>query len=381
MASYGVRPGHVLYGKSSLYDNALGVIAFGMCGRMDLAAGIIKSVRAMAERDGVLWADCDVHGPWPEREKHPGGIIRTGATAWFGYAVVFYLETLLERDAGARVSDPEFGDALRLATAIAGMLVKYRVNAPDDPRHGLFAGGEYSTVLQVEPGPDTAREVYLPETVEWISTEHNIDVFFFYKALYGITGDEQYRVTADTVRERLLRRLWNDAMGQFNRGMSVQGIDAVESLDCASWGALFLRSAGIEDKARRALEAAERYRVSKSSVEGYTPYRNSTIYESAAVNSRFFPADPRKRWNDMDLIWPEGSLGVAMARTRLGLRDGAISIIRSMTRLQGPDGGIPYATEEVPFQFSRESAAASAAWLVMCVSALEDNRAAARFWR
>jgi hypothetical protein len=81
VASYRVPRGHILYGKANLYDNALGVITFSMCGRTDLAAGIIKAMRAVFDRDGVLWSDCDVHGTWPQREDHHGATIRTGMAA------------------------------------------------------------------------------------------------------------------------------------------------------------------------------------------------------------------------------------------------------------------------------------------------------------
>ena len=111
------------------------------------------------------------------------------------------------------------------------------------------------------------REVYVPGEVDWCSTEHNIDAFFFLRDLIELTGKPGYRLALDRVQNALLRS-FNDRLGQFNRGVSPREWDELMALDAASWGALFLMAVGEDGQARRAMSTVEQYRNTSSGVAG-----------------------------------------------------------------------------------------------------------------
>ncbi len=87
-----------------------------------------------------------------------------------------------------------------------------------------------------------------------------------------------------------------------------------------------------------------------------------------------------KNNSDLPLIWPEGSLGVAMAYIKMGQNQQSIELLQSVLKLQDEEGGLPYATESLQFQFSKNPSVAGTAWLVMVISALEDQNIQRLFW-
>ena len=144
--------------------------------------------------------------------------------------------------------------------------------------------------------------------------EHNIDAYFFFRDLGRLTGDTRYTEAAERIRRGLLTT-WEDEAGQFIRGIKGnQVLDTALPLDGASWASLFLFSIGERSKAERCLQTIEHYFGSRSEgMRGYRPYYAENVYETAAVNAYFYPEDPGKRWRDVDIVWGEGSLGVAAA--------------------------------------------------------------------
>ena len=95
--------------------------------------------------------------------------------------------------------------------------------------------------------------------------------------------------------------------------------DTVKSLDCASWGTLFLLAGGEREKARRTLEAIETYYPAQDGdALGYRPYFDLPIFKPSEVGEYFFPGNPRIEWRDFPLVWSEGTLGVALAHLRMG---------------------------------------------------------------
>ena len=182
------------------------------------------------------------------------------------------------------------------------------------------------------------------------------------------------------MKQSILERAWNETLRQFNRGQRLDGADPVQALDCASWGAMFLQAVGQQSLAEASLKTVSNYLVRSRGGRGYKPYINLLLYEDPKVNALFFPDDPEKNWNDLRLIWPEGSLGVAMAHIKMGNSREAVEILESVLSLQDPDGGLPYATESLRFQFSQNPSVAGTAWLVMVISALEDENILKLFW-
>jgi hypothetical protein len=213
-----------------------------------------------------------------------------------------------------------------------------------------------------------------------VSVEHNIDIFFFLRDLARISGIQKYESAANLLKQSILQKSWNKEIRQFNRGQHINGPDPVQALDCASWGVMFLRAVGKKSKAEMSLKSLSKYVVSFGKHRGYKPYVDMLLYEGPVVNALFFPDDPEKNWNDMPLIWPEGSLGVAMAYIKMGQNQQAIELLQSVLKLQDKEGGLPYATESLRFQFSTNPSVAGTAWLVMVISALEDENIQRLFW-
>jgi hypothetical protein len=143
---------------------------------------------------------------------------------------------------------------------------------------------------------------------------------------------------------------------------------------------MFLHAVGEKNRARQALLSAEIYESRDQGVLGHKPYVDLLIYENRMINAIFYPDKPKKTWDDIDFVWPEGSLGVAMAHLKLGEESKAKKIIEQIASLQDSDGGIPYATSDIRFQFSTNPSVAGTAWFVMAVAALENPDVQALFW-
>lgn len=175
--------------------------------------------------------------------------------------------------------------------------------------------------------------------------------------------------------------VWQSDRGQFIRGIKGdQAIDAALPLDGASWASLFLNSIGERGKARRCLNTVERnFRCQSEDVWGYRPYYAEPVFEEGEVNAYFYPDDPDKRWRDMEIVWGEGSLGVAAAYIKSCQAEKAIGIVEAMLPLS-VEGGLQYATVDVPYQFSTDPSVASTAWFVMVVEMLRKPELNASFW-
>ena len=74
------------------------------------------------------------------------------------------------------------------------------------------------------------------------------------------------------------------------------------------------------EKAKQAVSTAARYFNRHKGIRGYRPYRKLMIYENAQINAHYYPGDPQKTWDDIGMVWPEGTLGVALAHLKIGER-------------------------------------------------------------
>jgi hypothetical protein len=141
---------------------------------------------------------------------------------------------------------------------------------------------------------------------------------------------------------------------------------------------MFFRAAGHIERAEEALDVtADRFRI--GSTGRYRPYADDEIYPDDGVSRAYFGV-PDITWNEIDITWPEGALGVAAAMTKGNRIDHALEIIRSAAELS-EDGGIPYASREVPHQFSTYPSAASTGWMVIAVECLLDPMDGGLFWK
>ncbi|OGH61411.1 MAG: hypothetical protein A3G34_05355 [Candidatus Lindowbacteria bacterium RIFCSPLOWO2_12_FULL_62_27] len=374
-AAHGYR---YTFSRSSIYDNAVSVIALSMLGRGREAAKIINGMMRSARPDGDLWFGLNTHNTWPDENDNDGAIIRTGANCWVGYAVSYYILSELAKNPNALNDDRILADYLQFAEKIASAVLSRQIQSAGDPRYGLVTGGKGVYIYASEGG--TLQEVYRPGEVVWCSAEHNIDAFFFLRDLGYITEQAKYREAAEKIRSGLLK-MFDRTTGQFHRGMRPDGPDTVQALDCASWGALFLEAAGERDLARTAMESAGRYRNRSNGILGYKPYLDLPVYEDTPSQHHFFPNKPSMDWNEFELAWSEGTLGVAVAAARLGKPGEAEDIlIHMLDPKMNVRGGIRYADREIEHQFSPAPSAIGTAWAILAMKALEGGFAGNLFW-
>ena len=369
-----------VFSKASLYDNALAVISLSMVEEFSAAERIIDGASRVLSPDGDLWFMYNTHDSWPNVHDHHGAIVRSGASAWLGYAITYYLTTRLVHAPDLFDRDGQAVEYLGIARSIADRILSRQVTDRSDPRHGFITGGEGRYEYRRNGESQAIEEVFLPGTIQWASVEHNIDIYFFLRDLARLTRAKKYESAARLVRQAILNKAWNAKIGQLNRGQRLAGADPAKALDCASWGAMFLEAIDEKRKAKIALEQVSRYFVRSGNAEGFKPYVDLLLYEEREINALFFPDDPDKNWNDLPMIWPEGTLGVAMAYLKLGQVERAKRVISGIVGLQDQAGGFPYATENMRFQFSRNPSVAGTAWLIMAVSALEDETVRGLFW-
>jgi uncharacterized repeat protein (TIGR01451 family) len=190
----------------------------------------------------------------------------------------------------------------------------------------------------VKGGPD----------VSWFSTEHNIDAYFFLRDIGLLKNNTTYLDAAKRIKQSLLSNHWNPSYGCFQQGID----DTAKALDSASWGALFLISIGQPAKAESCLNFIEANfpTTATCNISGYKPYVST------------------------NLVWSEGSLGVAMAYQRAGDQAKRDAIVGEIGKMRGPNGGIVYACPAAT-DFSDWESVAGTAWMVMLKSGQQ-----AAFW-
>lgn len=372
--SYRVPPGHpdfrYLSGRSFTYDNALAVIAFTMTRHYRQAEFILSALNRLSTNDGALWFAYNTHNSWPSAKDHEGAIQRTGANAWVGYSIVYYLQKRMEEDEKFLLQDPLAKQFLQFAEKTANFLVRKQVLDKNDLRHGLITGGSGTYQLKLSEDSKGVKEDFISNSIDWVSAEHNIDAYFFLRDLARITKNSVYQKSSALIRTGLLR-IWDLKSGQFFRGIKgSQRIDRFLPLDTASWGAFFLMSIAEHRKANLSLAATDHfYSAASKSLKGYAPYYKDPVFENPLINSHFYPQEPDMTWKKLRFIWGEGSLGVAAAFAKSGNRSKAQRIIEDMMDLQVA-GGIRYASQRIPFRFSKFPSVASTAWLVISTQLL-----------
>ncbi len=375
--SYQPSPGEEsspLFQNSFVYDVALSAIAFSLTGHRENAALVLHALARQIRPDGSLWFAYNTKNTWPDEMSHDFAQVRGGAIAWCGYAFSLYLDIFPPKNTDPSGLVRERVQFLKAATHLAEYLLSLQIQDPTSQRHGLMLGGWGRVGLRFNSQLGEVVEVYFPGPVPFVSTENNISIYFFLTKLAKITGEDRYARVAESIAQSLVRALWDESGAQF--WMGFQGSDEVNrggALDCASWGALFWLARGDSSRARRSLETARRlYWNRDGPVEGHRPYYDWPIYEDRKVAEWFFPGTPGKQWKDLPIVWSEGSLGVALAYLRLEDKKQATEILEGLKPLIHKDGGLLYASRDVPYHFSRLPSVAGTAWWVFLQEALED---------
>ncbi len=364
--------------RAYTYDAAIAAIALAAAGEFAAAENILLAMWRLSEEDGRLWFSYNTNNAWPNDEDFLGAVIRTGTTAWVGYAATFYLR--LTADAPGGPADRRIRERiLDLAVRTARYVMERQVDDPSDPRYGLATGGRGTHTLKV--GDSGAVEEHFEfEELGWTSGEHNIDVFFLLHDLHYLTGEERYRVAAEKVALGL-ESLWSPGARQLIRGINDDRTrDEVLPLDTASWGSMFFLARGDRQRALTMLEAADdRFAVETADGVGYIPYGDSSVYEDEAINAALLGRSDAT-WTEIAPVWIEGSLGVAVARAKAGNAEDAAKIIESMHAYRHRNGGFQYADRLVPHQFTTYRSVAGTAWYAIAVAVLTDDSVRNTFW-
>jgi hypothetical protein len=384
LVSYDIAPEKFPAGfhRSATYDDALAVLSFTITGQMQAAALTLDAMARLVRPDGSLWFSYSTANNWPDESDHDSALVRAGSIGWAGYAFTFYLAhapPCAADDAGCARQKLLFKNT---AVHMANYLLSLEVTDPGHPCFGLLRQGHGSIRLEYRPEQRDVIEEYQNAPALGFSTENNISSWFFLRALGQVTPESRWREAADRLRHALLRVAWDERISQFDEGFSPGGQrDAVQALDCASWGTLFLLASGEFEKAQQTLRSVETYASRDGEAAGYRPYSDERIFPGFEIGKFFFPNDPRKRWRDLPLVWSEGTLGVALAYLRAGHPERARQIIDALRPLQSVSSGLRYASRSVPHQMSDAPSVAASSWLVYTVGVLTGNPIAEQCWK
>ncbi len=354
--------------RVAAYDSALVLLVLIRQGAREEAGMIVEGLHALQAPDGSLPFSFLL--PRPD-DRIP--YVRSGAVAWVGYAATEYLDS----DRGGPARDR----ALELARRAAGYLLDRQVTKPGDPRDGLVRGGQGTFRYELD-ARGRLRERLEVDDITWTSVEHNIDAFFFLRALARVTGEETYASAATRIAHGLLRT-WDGARGQLARGVTSTGTDGVLALDCASWGSVFLGAFGERDRAETAASVADAGFASmdpRTKARGHRAQRRGPLVEGELVLRVLGPTLPAKDWAQLDAIWPEGSAGVALAAWRSGRVERARAILDDLEALRAPDGSLPTFTVEIPFVFDTRPSVAGTAWVELVRFELGRSPQQPTFW-
>jgi hypothetical protein len=375
------------FGRGFTYDQALVLIARTMLSQPVQAEDLGRYVsnfqnsgQLTTTTAGSFGFSFNGQGFWGEKDNfYDMDYLRIGANAWFGYGLLFYRRLY---------SDPQF---MSVITRTADYILDHQVldheatSPTQDLRYGLFKGGFGNWITQTGEFTDTH--------IEWVATEHNIDVYFFLRDLGLMTGDDRYTAAANLLRANI-PKLWDETKGRLNQGMVLTNtsttptvtLNTGDALDAASWGAMYWLAVGDREKAERSLEYADH------------AYRNTvTISNSGMISPAISVWGYKAYSGTADVVWSEGSLGVAMAYLKLGhaLLDcgdprghtyiqKAKDIVAEMEKLQevDPQGGVLYAvsSHDTVTDFPSAPSAAGTTWLLMVQQAIEDETLRDAFW-
>ncbi len=310
-----------------VYDNALTVIAL-------LAGG--DTVRARGLGDALLYAQAhdETFGDGRLRQAyHADTFVNSDQTAHFGYE--FGLT-------GTAVGDMSWSGIALAQLAHRTRDVRYRAGAERIGR--WIVEHTYSgTGLGGYTFGETAG------LTDHKSTEHNIDVYGFFRLLRTLTGDRAWTARAEHAR-RFVHRVWNAEDGFFwtgsDDGTTINKAPTQLPLDVQTWFQLSIgeaRYAACLDWAKTNLATTD------------TPLRtNSALRGNYAVSgvgfgSGTFRTDVTTKVGGHDYtplpddgaVWFEGTGQLALAlalRNRPGDRRGAGDLLEALRSAQGELG-------------------------------------------
>lgn len=370
------------YGRVTLYGSSCLVKALLLKSRSQDAERILRTWTKQVQPDGKVPRSANVIG-----DNYISPDIRTGEVAHFLGAMA----------------------AARLATgsdewdaAIEAIVIRYLPKLAD-PQTGLIRGG-YNGV-----GSQGYNRPISYEPLPWCSSEHNFDLYQSLMLLHHIHGDSEFgnrcKMMADRISAGIENYLWDEKDGTFHRGWRPDtGADRARALDCASWGALYwlkramlFENENANSKSRSAIWNAKRClgyadRHFKASWQYQTPDgRTGTIrgyrpYAGLIDDLRYMGGPKRGEmidWNNLNnMVWSEGTIGVAMAWEGLFALTGGseaknkyMDIYQEMLELQtlSDKGGMLYSTVQIKGHFTMGEELASLGWMGYLTAITEED--------
>jgi hypothetical protein len=339
-------PDRALAPLAFTYDGALAALAFTAAGDTRRAAQVLEGLADIQAVDGSLPFAYDTGAGAVVSELR-----RTGTIAWAGYAAVRYEQV---------TGDDSFrGFAEGIADYLGTLQVaSWNGHPTSDQRYGSILGG-----------PD----------VEWASTEHNIDAYFFLRDLGRLPGESRYTPMASAVGDSLWLHHWDFWRERFFQGVSTGWPDPTRALDLSSWGGLFWLAHGRADLAGHARASMEEFRVDGAAVTRSTGVDDyNTTFAAPGPFSGYKPYMPDPGVESAPhVVWSEGTWGALLLRSRLG--EDVTADVAAMQALQqvDPAGGYLQVTRghrPPPFEYHAWPSVAGTAWAVIVL------RDPAGFW-
>ncbi len=329
--------------QTALYDQALMILYFLSEGKKAEAEKLLLKTLKFQNSDGSF--------PFVIQPESTLAVYkRTGANAWIGYASLALLNDS---------STVERKTIIEATHRLAYYLLSLQITDKKDSRYGLLTGGFGNYIYELDE-KKSIKEIFLQKNISWISTEHNIDSYFFFRNFYRMTKDNRYKEAALLIKKSLLTTMWDSHKKTFYQGRDEKEVNPVAALDCASWGALFLNAIGKKEMARQALLFAEKNFKSQN---GFKPYSNKALFDSRVIALSFADKYPENSWQNIEGVWPEGTAGAALAYYRLGDKKRAEELATSLEKLRNENGSLPDFTTQIPYEFSAAPSIASTIWL------------------
>lgn len=337
---------YLMNSRSFIYDVGLALLVFVCESEYDLCRELINRMRFEQNEDGSFNFSYDNYiGQLYE------DYVRTGSIGWIIWGICYY---------AIKTGDNQYNDILQEA---GEWILNQQVLNPEDNRHGLLKGGR---------GAYDDDYSYINQQMEWCSTEHNCSTLQAIKGLYLVLKDERYNQCASLIQSNLISKLYDSENGRFYQGISQSGVDEAWAIDCLSWAGKTAHSVGRTDIANACADQI----MNKFSLQNKTILVSSEketfnlTYSSDESISGFKPyADGYD--NPPQLIWSEGTLGVAALLKAVGRQEQAQLYIDEMIKLQNCNnstGGVLYTTEtraSLPYEFHTWESVVGCAWLYL----------------
>lgn len=313
------------YTSASIYDNAILINAYlaegsdGGVARAEIIGRALVYLQAHDHtHDGRLrngYAPAPLDAANDIQATDPAS--STGTLAWAGQAL-----TQLYAATGIRAY-------LRGAIALGGWI-------QSQCRDGRGAGGR-------EAGGYAGGDTAAGATIEWKSTEHNIDVFAFFRLLARETGNPVWSQRAAWAR-RFVVSMWNPAQGRFYLGTTDDGVtrnDTAQVEDVNSWSYLALQdpayAASVDwDVSNLSVSAAGYRGLSYCTGDRTGVWFEGTAHVADALQLRDQPGDSARAMSYL------ADLGYAQAHGPSG--DGLGVMAASHDTLSDCQGGDLYAS-------------------------------------